>query len=510
MVTAAEARGESHRKLSILRRSVNDTAGNWQFFAGRVYVRGMSESPTTQAGPSDLPPPTSEGPSAVAMPRLCFVGASQRSEVCFAWERRGALLVDVPIEAELRGRLGDAIRDAIEHALAARGAAAPVNGAPLDFESTLGDQLFRARRAGARGLCVVVGALRPIARAGALAAEDSAALRSYAVATRQRPVVLLLAAEDSALGALDAPIALAKLLEPRPDELAAKRPSTPPQAASNDEVEVAEDVWRGWVDALVRARGRQPLHAVERLFAESYTKLASAIAAGLRAPQAIAAHAEFRGAFERTYREAAPTFALTGKRPRLVLDVPDIASRLARLHGARATHLLLVDGMRWELGTAVRDGLTRALGNHASFSEEVLLWAAAPTTTARQLDTLGRGLDALRGQPRDEGEGDTLRGRTAEVIRRVKAGPRDLFKLDVVEARLREAGNGALEAMPAVVDEVVAILARHASVLPARTLFFVFGDHGFAIDESGAARQGGSSPEEVFVPGYAFLLGDAH
>ena len=47
-----------------------------------------------------------------------------------------------------------------------------------------------------------------------------------------------------------------------------------------------------------------------------------------------------------------------------------------------------------------------------------------------------------------------------------------------------------------------------------RTLLVVFGDHGFVVDNtassSGPARQGGASPEEVLVPGFAWLLGGVH
>ena len=56
-------------------------------------------------------------------------------------------------------------------------------------------------------------------------------------------------------------------------------------------------------------------------------------------------------------------------------------------------------------------------------------------------------------------------------------------------------------------DEIV---ARHSDHLPPRTLLVVFGDHGFALDERGAACQGGASPEEVLVPAFAFLTGETH
>jgi hypothetical protein len=53
-------------------------------------------------------------------------------------------------------------------------------------------------------------------------------------------------------------------------------------------------------------------------------------------------------------------------------------------------------------------------------------------------------------------------------------------------------------------------VARHAETLSPHTLLFVFGDHGFTVDRSGAAQQGGASPEEVLVGGFAVLVGDVH
>ncbi len=242
--------------------------------------------------------------------------------------------------------------------------------------------------------------------------------------------------------------------------------------------------------------------------------LANAIAAGLDDPRALLARDEFRRTFARAYTEAAPAFAVTGKRPRMVMDAPDVAARIARLHGARSTQILLVDAMRFDVGARVKDGVRRALGARASLTDELVLWSALPTTTLRQLETLQRGADALRVPPTSPAEGerelDPLRGRTAEVIRRVKVGSRDLYKLDVVEARVRDLGDRALPALGEIADVASEAIVRHAQTLQPRTLLFVFGDHGFTFDRDGRARQGGASPEEVLVPAFALLVGDVH
>lgn len=268
-----------------------------------------------------------------------------------------------------------------------------------------------------------------------------------------------------------------------------------------------EHPWRTHAAALVAARGPQPLGEFERLFAEHYVPLTGYIERGVEDPRARAAAEEFRHTFARSYSEAFPTFMVTGKRPRLVLDAPEIAGRTGRLHGARSTQLLLVDGMRWDIGILVRDALVVGLGPGSTLAEESFLLASLPSTTPRQLAGLARGLDGLRSPTMDEGEGEALRGRTSEIVRRIRVGSREIYKLDAVESRLREADGHAVELFPEIARRVSDAIVRHAATLAPRTLLYVFGDHGFSVDNMGMTHQGGASPEEVLVPAFAFLLG---
>jgi hypothetical protein len=95
-------------------------------------------------------------------------------------------------------------------------------------------------------------------------------------------------------------------------------------------------------------------------------------------------------------------------------------------------------------------------------------------------------------------------------VRRLRVGPREVHKLDVVEARLESARGGVQRALPETAERAAEAIARHALTLPPHTLLFVFGDHGFSIDRQGVARQGGASPEEVLVGAFALLVGDTH
>jgi hypothetical protein len=394
-------------------------------------------------------------------------------------------------------------------------------------DASLSDQLYRARRANATGLVITLGPLgRLTGTFGVLDPADSGVLRFLADASRERPVVLVLDARDAETAAYGHPTSLRTILSPSPlvrreaemtSEPASRAPSPPTGEGRSFAAHVAgvsvverEESWRAWTLHLAAVRGPLPLSTLERTFTESYVPLGNAIACGLDDPRARAAHDEFKTTFVKSYTETSPTFAVTTKRPRMVLDVHDIATRLARLHGARSVRLLLIDAMRWDLAHMIQERVGAALGARAVLTDEVILWAALPTTTMRQLETLARGVEALRAPGELDQEIEPPRGRTADYIRRLRVGPREVHKLDLVEARLRSARGGVLRALPEIASACADVVARHACGLAPRTLLFVFGDHGFAIDRSGSASQGGASPDEVLVGAFALLVGDVH
>jgi hypothetical protein len=478
--------------------------------------------------------------------RFAFGKALERDAECGSLRTCGMVVVELEgVGPSLRGRLSDALDDAIERELAARGAAPPGLTSASDRDATLGDQLFRARRAGAPGIAIVLGPLRAAAGAlGALEPEDCATLRFLAAATRERPVVLLLDERDATTGGYADPVPLGQLLGPEPashipeperlDEpahepaLAFEPAPAPPPAPTFEPAPLPPqayplarhtagavivdraEAWRAWTLQLVAARGPQPLAALEKLFTDSYMPLANALGAGLDDPRARSAHDEFRTSFAKSYSEAFPTFAATTKRPRMILDVHDSAGRIARLHGARCTRMLLVDAMRWDVARLVGERLVARLGERAALTDELVLWSALPTTTMRQLETIARGIDALRSPGEMDADAEPPRGRTAEYVRRLRVGAREVHKLDVVESRLQGARGGVLRAIPEIAEATAEAIARHADTLAPNTLLFVFGDHGFTIDRTGTARQGGASPEEVLVGAFSLLIGDVH
>jgi hypothetical protein len=491
----------------------------------------------------ELPPERYDDSAAARLDVGCvaFATMDERDAASIRLGRAGMVVAELEgVGPSARGRLADLITETIERELAGRGSAGPGLSSVSDRDAMLSDQLFRARRAGATGIAIVLGPLRSATGPGAaLDPEDCAALRFLAGATRGRPLTVVLDERDRQTWGYGDPVTLGHLLAPfatdPPTAIASATPtaaagttgtigSAPPIAGATapapvemssappppDRAKTDDATWLAWTLQLGAARGRQPLAALERLFAESYMPLTNAVGAGLDDLRARRARDDFNATFATGYVEAFATFAATTKRPRMVLDAHDVSARIARLHGARSVRLLLVDAMRWDLSRDVQGRVTAKLGARAALTEELLLWSALPTTTMRQLETIARGVEALRSPAPLENDPQPLRVRNADHVRRMRVGPRELYKLDIVESRLQAARGQVMHELPEIAEATAEAIVRHVETLAPRTLLFVFGDHGFTVDKSGVARYGGASPEEVLVGAFALLVGDVH
>jgi hypothetical protein len=476
-----------------------------------------------------------------------------------------AMQVTVRAYGTQRGGLGEHVEEAIENALRTLGGGAAGIEFDRDEDARLSDELFRARRLGFGGIAVRLTALRALcAPVGGLDAADARTIAFYARATVERPLVLVMDEGDMRLSAFvmsrtleeiiadetsreeedeeedddddtdvteaspDAPsVSLATIIarelvpeptpSPEPEVVAAPEKVAEPEKIAEPEptpepelmvVNAPEIPWRDYASALDAARGPQTLASFERLFVHSYMPLANAIDRGLNERRAIEMRDEFRRTFSRAYSEALPTFALTGKRPKMVLDAFDVAAKMARAHNARTTQVLVVDGMRFDLAARACSRAAELLEGRAQIADRITLFSALPSSTPRQLESLARGVETLR-SPYEDRDVEPMRGRTAETVRRVRVGSRDLYKLDVVETTLAAAGDDAIFVMDDLAEETARAIVKHARTQNARTLLFVLGDHGFRLD-GGAAHHGGASPEEVIVSAHAFLLGDLH
>jgi hypothetical protein len=304
--------------------------------------------------------------------------------------------------------------------------------------------------------------------------------------------------------------------EPTTEEPPFEPTPVPPEPFARGPLyESAANDWRTWADELSTARGPKPLSVIERMFVSAYVPLADAVARGIGDASARQVLATWSSSFEQSYREAFAALRVRGKRPSMVLDIPEIALRIGRLHGARRVELIAVDGLRFDLGLRLEQRIRWRMAQEVALTERLLLWSALPSTSAVQLELLGRGPEALKTWTGEvSSEIPVARGQNARTPRRVKVGHRDLLKLDLVEARLMEPGDHEAARLDDLADELSEVLSAQLARLPARTLAIVFGDHGFKLDamESGttSAKSGGASPEEVLVPAFAWLVGGVH
>lgn len=447
-------------------------------------------------------PPALHGEVALASPE--DRAATERRVAASGWL---CVPVSSPPRAS-RGELAEHIDAAIDACLASRGAPPPCASSGESPDAALSDRLFRARLVGAKGLVLSLDALSCITARGCLDPSDGATLAFLAAATRERPLSLVLPPDARDLRAFGPSVPLWSLLERAPDASPVAAVTASVEPPRRDEPSLL-----GLVATLEDTTGPRPLGEIERVFVNAYAPLVERATRGALPERAAAAVARWSAGFSKSYTEAHPTFRLTHKRPSMVLDLPRIAAKLGRLHGARASELVLVDAMRFDVGERVMAAVGEAVDGRAAIAERMLLWAALPTTTTTQLRTLAGGLDALVRAPDDEPDASLVaRGARAGALRRVRVSGRDVFKLDAVEARVAEP---ALDS--AALDDVVArtadALGRHLCQRADRTLVVVFGDHGFRLDAGPhglTASHGGASPEEVLVPAYAWLVGGLH
>ncbi len=589
-----------------------------------------------------------------ALGGLAFLDDAERADVHADLRARRWLVVSAPVGRPTPGDLRRAIDDAVEGALALRGALPPSVDVDASVEVTVRDQVFRTRALGATGIALAFPRLPASATRRALDARDSAILAAWIGASQRWPVQLFLDDSDrdaevlvprrlgdlaTMRGALRAAPALLHEVKPEPivvapealaplpavlgplpepetivppsgeilrvdalettsegDPPTQRMPRPPPpilaiprrgvlkkrsrsEAPPSDVMpldaqaieaaaalmpavataaapviieavieapKVAEPVltieldpapiepvaaarpaaaqrvvnaaeWRAHAVELDKARGPKPVSVIDKLFASRYMPLVGAIARGEVDTTVKSVADTWRMNFEHSYREAFSSLRVTGKRPPMVFDAPDIAARIGRLNSARVVKLLLVDAMRFDIGDRVAQHLTERLAGRAVCVERMLLWSAIPTNTATQAALIARGPEGLRDvDPAHEPDPEIVRGRAVATVRRERLGSREVMKLDLVEARLRGAGIGYDERLESIAEEVAQVTVRYIESLPPRTLLFLFGDHGFRLPSSpdgrttGPATQGGVSPEEVLVPGQAWLVGGVH
>ena len=161
--------------------------------------------------------------------------------------------------------------------------------------------------------------------------------------------------------------------------------------------------------------------------------------------------------------------------------------------------------MRYDIGVKVRDALELAMGARAMLVDDSRLHAALPTTSSRQLETIARGVEALR-SPAAAADDETIGAHAGGGLRKLRVGGREVFRLYTIDVAMQNDAAAAIHRFDDLAENVAETIACHALALRSRTLLYILGDRGFSIDASGRAKCGGATPEEVIVPAFAFIV----
>jgi hypothetical protein len=258
-----------------------------------------------------------------------------------------------------------------------------------------------------------------------------------------------------------------------------------------------------WAAQLQNMNGPKVHGSIERAFLTAYLPLCREVAAGNAPGETRVAVESWAEGFAQSYATAFKSLGSRPKRPKMVKDIIDIGTRWLSQHRARQCQLLVVDGLRFDLGQRLNEEIERRLGGRATCADQTLLWAALPSNAESQ--QIGE-----QRLPRA-----TLFGKhqgRSEAVESVRVGSRELFRVDAIGADLGQSGEVEPRRLNrlalALADSIVPWLREQ----PADTLVVLFGDHGFhwQANENGtsAAKCGGALPEQVLVPASAWLLGD--
>jgi hypothetical protein len=262
------------------------------------------------------------------------------------------------------------------------------------------------------------------------------------------------------------------------------------------------DAYAHHIEGLQAAGGSHGWDDIEHLFETHYLPLQKAVRDGAAPPLAAGVLAEWAKDFAEGYERAFEAIrGNRGKKPRLVLDVPSYAFQLNRKHGAEHLKMVLVDGMRADIGPIVRDKLRLQMANTAECVASGLLWSALPASTSAQMELIARGSDGLRHFSGELSEAQLMsRGNDLRRLRPVRVGSHRMYKLDIVQYLAKDAERHSSDHLEQYAAEVATSVGRFLRQQEPNTLVYMFGDHGFG----GATT---AAPEHILTPYQAWLLG---
>jgi hypothetical protein len=276
----------------------------------------------------------------------------------------------------------------------------------------------------------------------------------------------------------------------------------PPRTAEPERIE-PERIQRCviWANQLQGMSGPKVHGSIEKAFITTYLPLCREVAAGVAPGEAAAAARKWAEGFAQGYASAFRQLNARPRRPLMVKDVVDVGLRWLGQHYARQCQLLLVSGLRFDLGQRLNEELEHRLGPGAVCADQCVLWSALPSNAdAQQLGEPG----VIR-RSRTEAKPASV-----PVIEPLRVGNRSLFKLDHVSGDLTRSGEPESSRLERLARELADVIVPWMRQQPPETLMVVFGDHGFHWQAhpagTSAAQCGGALPEQVLVPASAWLV----
>jgi hypothetical protein len=200
----------------------------------------------------------------------------------------------------------------------------------------------------------------------------------------------------------------------------------------------------------------------------------------------------------------------------MVKDVVELGFRWLGQHRARQCQLLLVSGMRFDLGQRLNEEIEGRLVGRGVCADQALLWAALPSNSGAQ--QIGEPGD-VRGPRTGHGTAahpnlptPNLPPPSVPGIQGLRVGNRELFKLDQLGSELARPGEPEPVRLGRLASSLADSVVPWMQEQPPETLVVLFGDHGFhwqATDQgTSPAQRGGALPEQVLVPASAWIMGD--
>jgi hypothetical protein len=267
-----------------------------------------------------------------------------------------------------------------------------------------------------------------------------------------------------------------------------------------------------WAQQLQNMCGTKTHGSVERAFLTAYLPLSREVAAGRAPEEARSALDKWAEGFAQSYASAFKALGSHAKRPKMVKDVVELGFQWLGQHRARQCQLLLVTGMRFDLGQRLNEHIERRLLGRAVCADQTLLWAALPSNSeAQQIVDPGQGR-ATRQPKSDTPPAAHGAAPAAAGIHSLRIGNRELFRLDEIPSHLGEPGEPEAERLERLATTIADNIVPWLQEQPPETLVVLFGDHGFHWQATqrgtSPAQRGGALPEQVLVPASAWVLGN--